>query len=251
MTNILITGASSGIGKALAILYANPNNVLFLCARRKKQLEETAKLCQKKGANVFFRSLDVTNENNMKSWINEIEKNYPIHIVFANAGISAGPGNKNGESETKIREIFNINLIGVLNTVLPIIPLFKKRKNGQIVLISSLAGYRGVPGAPAYSGSKGAIKIWGEALREWLKPYGIKVSVVCPGFVKSEITQKNKFPMPGLMSADKAAKIIKNNIEKNKPRISFPFYMAFFAWLFMAMPPRLTDFFFARLPLKE
>ncbi len=251
MANVMITGASSGIGKALALEYAEPRNILFLCARRKKFLEAVAQECRFKGALVYTSILDVTNAVAMKEWINASDQTAPLDLVIANAGISAGPGGKDGESETQTREIFAVNLGGVLNTVLPLIPIFKKRKAGQIAIISSLAGYRGVPGAPAYSGSKGAVRIWGEALRGWLKPYGIKVSVVCPGFVKSEITAKNKFPMPGLMNADKAAKIIQNGINKNKPRITFPCYMAFASWLMMTLPVRISDFIYSRLPMKE
>ncbi|MBR7158542.1 MAG: SDR family NAD(P)-dependent oxidoreductase [Alphaproteobacteria bacterium] len=251
MASIMITGASSGIGKALALEYAEQGTILFLCARRKERLEETASKCQKKGATVYTRCLDVTDEKAMKEWIAEAESMSCLDIVIANAGISAGTGSLDGESEAKTREIFAINLGGVMNTVLPLIPIFQKRKCGQIILISSLAGYRGVPGAPAYSGSKGAVRIWGEALRGWLKSYGIKVSVVCPGFVESEITAKNKFPMPGLMKADKAAGIIRSGAERNKPRITFPFYMAFISWLMMALPVAVSDFIYSRLPLKE
>ena len=147
--NILITGASSGIGKALAIKYAKNSEVnLFLTGRNLERLEEVKKICQSLKANVFSKIIDVCNENEMKNWIEEIEQNYELDLVIASAGISAGTSSGT-ESCKQIKEIFAINLNGVLNTINPAISKMKERQNGQIAIISSLAGFRGLPSSPS------------------------------------------------------------------------------------------------------
>jgi len=117
----------------------------------------------------------------------------------------------------------------------------KQRGRGQIAIVSSLAGFRGMPSAPAYSASKAAVKVYGEALRGELHEDGIGVTVVCPGFVKSRITDRNEFHMPFLMEADDAARIILRGLERNRARICFPWPMHAAAWLLGALPPAWTD----------
>lgn len=248
--NILITGASSGIGKALAIFYANKNINLFICGKNIDRLNETKIICEQKKANVFSEIIDITNQELVKDWINRCDQIAPLELVFANAGISIGPGKDVIESEEETRAVFETNLLGVLNTVLPCLAKMRLRNRGQIALTSSLAGYRGLPSAPAYSGSKNAVQAWGEALRGALKKTDIEVNVICPGFVKSRITEKNNFPMPFLLSADKAAKIIAKNLRKNKGRITFPLPLAFFIYLLSCLPARLAEFFLTKLPRK-
>lgn len=248
--NILITGASSGIGEALSLFYAEAGRTMFLCARNEERLNAVAERCRQKGASVYAKVLDVTDEASMRDWIFDSDEIAPLDLVIANAGVSAGPGGPEGETEAQTRQIFSVNVGGVLNTVLPAMQKLRLRKSGQIAVISSLAGYRGLPSAPAYSGSKNAIRAWGEALRGWLAPEGIEVNVVCPGFVASRITEKNKFPMPFFMQADKAAKIIAKGLSKNKGRITFPFPLAFASWLTGAMPSFIADVVLTRLPKK-
>ena len=127
----------------------------------------------------------------------------------------------------------------------------KERKAGQIVIISSLAGFRGLPSSPAYSASKAAVRVYGEGLRGNLEKIGIAVNVVCPGYIKTPMTDVNEFPMPFLMSPEKCAAIIVKGLEKNKSRISFPFPLFFVVWLATLLSNVITDPIFSRLPSKK
>jgi short-subunit dehydrogenase len=185
----------------------------------------------------------------MARWIDGVDAATPIDLVIANAGI--GAGTEGGfETAEQTRAVFAVNLDGVLNTVLPLIPRFVARRRGQIALMSSLASFRGFAGAPTYCASKAAVRIWGEGLRGDLHPHGVEVSVICPGFVVSRMTARNKFRMPFLMSAERAAAIVKRGLARNRGRIAFPFPMYFAVWLVGTLPPLLTDPLFRMLPKK-
>ncbi len=235
--HVVITGASSGLGQAMALHYAAPGVMLSLTGRNKERLNNIAKLCQNKGAQVNAGVLCVTNKGEMKKWLLAQDEKKPVDVLIANAGISAGTGGADGgELPQQVRKIFAVNLEGVLNTIEPLLPKIKKRDFGHIALMSSLAGFRGFPGAPAYCASKAAVKIYGESLRSSLSKTGIQIHVICPGFVKSRMTEINDFPMPFLMKAPKAAQIIARGIEKKKGRIAFPKIMYFFVWVLSALP---------------
>src|SRR5262249_34744236 len=130
---------------------------------------------------------------------------------------------------------------GVLNTVLPLLPALRARGRGQLALMSSLAGFRGFPGAAAYCASKASVRVWGEGLRGELRASGVEVSVICPGYVESPMTARNDFPMPLLMPAGKAARIIRRGPERGQARIAFPLPIYAASWLLACLPPRLTD----------
>jgi len=249
--SVLITGASSGLGAALARNYAAPGLSLWLGGRDAARLERVALACRAKGAQVECRPLDVTDRDAMEHWIRDADRQRPLSLVIANAGISGGTGNRLGETAAQTRAIFAANLDGVLNSVLPAIPLMKSRRCGQIALMASLAGFRGFPSAPAYAASKGAVRLWGEGLRGWLAEDGVGVSVVCPGFVETNMTAGNRFPMPLLLSADRAAAIIRAGIDANQARIAFPRRLAALVWLLAALPPAWTDTLLARVPRKQ
>lgn len=247
--SVLITGASSGLGEALALAYATPGATLFLSGRDRQRLYAVADRCRAQGAEVHALVINVTQAVPMATWIKECEAIRPLDLVIANAGISAGTGG-GGESEEQSRAIFATNLDGVMNTVFPAVAVMRPRRRGQIAIMASLAGYRGLPGAPAYCASKAAVKAWGEGLRGHLAGDGIRVSVICPGFVTTRMTSVNRFRMPFLMNADRAAALIVKKLGQNRGRIAFPAPMAFAAWLGAALPDRLMDWLGRQMPDK-
>ncbi len=198
--NILITGASSGIGEALALNYAETGALLFLCDRHGEQLDAVAEACRHRGATVFPRILDVTDLRACKRWVAGSDREHLLDLVIANAGVSAGAGGKEENAE-QARHIFAVNVEGVLNTVLPVLPFMRARHRGQIAIVSSVASFLGMPWAPAYC-------------------------------------------------ATKAARIIRKGLERNKPRIIFPWPMAVAVWMATIMPPSLMDPLMRQLPKK-
>ena len=253
-TSILITGASSGIGEALALAYARPGVALALGGRDQARLSAVAGACRKAGAEPRVKVLDVREGPAVAAWIAEADQTAPLDLVIANAGISAGSGGSGsetaGESEAQTRRIIETNVEGVFNTLLPAIDRMRPRGHGQIAIMASLAAFRGFPGAPAYCASKAAVRVWGEALRGDLHGAGIGVSVICPGYVRSPMTAVNDFPMPLLMDAARAARIIRRGLARNRPRIAFPWPLYAAVWLISALPPGLTDPLLRRLPKK-
>jgi len=246
--NILITGASSGIGEALALYYASQGaQNLFISGRNKERLNDIKQRCEKAGATVYAERVDVTDMEIMRRWIEKANKKAPLNLVIANAGVSTGE-----ETESNVRNTVQTNVNGVVNTVLPAIEVYRQSKevNKHLALISSIAGYHGLATAPSYSASKAFVKAWGEALRLALQNDSIKVSVVCPGFVRSRITDKNTCPMPFFMEADDAARVIARGIEMNKGIIAFPWPLRFSSWVLGCLPNALSDYIYSRLPHK-
>ena len=248
--NILITGGSSGIGEALALHYASTGTHLCLTGRNADRLETVAETCRGQGAVVRVERLDVTDAQAMADLIQDLDSDEsPLNLVIANAGISGGTAG-GMETTTQAQKIFDVNVSGVLNTVHPAIEVMRPRKTGQIAIISSLAGFRGFPGAPAYSAGKAAVKAYDEALRGALRRDGIAVNVVCPGFVKSRITDANAFPMPFIMEGEKAARIIADGLQRNRTLIAFPWQMHLIMAFLAMLPAGLAGQVLGRLPEK-
>lgn len=246
--NVVITGASSGIGEALAIECAKRGDRLFLCGRNAQRLENTAEKCRALGAATDAETIDVTDSEAVAHWLTQCENKAPIERVFANAGVSTGE-----ETSDNVRRTFATNVGGVVNTVLPAIEIFRNgqaRTTKQIVITSSIAGYGPLKACPSYSATKSCVKTWGLALRGMLAPEGIAVSVICPGFIRSRITDANTCPMPFFMEADKAASIILKRADKNKGMISFPWPMRLSTWFLSIMPQFLNELINKLLPKK-
>lgn len=246
--NVLITGASSGIGKGLAQYYAeNGAENIFICGRNKERLEETRKECANYCKNVFASTLDVTDKDAVSTWIRESNKKASLDLVVANAGVGTLDCSPKATYAT-----FETNIFGVVNTILPTIDLYKadNTTTRSIAIVSSIAGYHGLSTCPDYSATKACVKAWGEALRVKLKPDNINVNIIMPGFVKSNITDQNTCPMPGLKSIDEAAEIIAKGIIKNKPIISFPWYLRFSTWIISILPNWISDYIYSKMPNK-
>jgi short-subunit dehydrogenase len=248
--SILITGASSGIGAALAACYAGAGVTLHLGGRDSTRLLAIAAQCRERGSDVHTRRQDVTDAAGMARWIEDAFAQAPIELVIANAGIS-GEANARAEPRDEgqacAADILTTNLSGVINTVYPSLdrmlarPLAADGARGQIAIMSSIAGFRGMPTAPAYCASKAALRALGDGLRPALARQGIKVSVICPGFVQSPMTDTNDFPMPFLMSGERAARIIRRGLARGQARITFPRRLAAAAWVFATLPAAWTE----------
>ncbi len=224
-TSILITGASSGIGAVLAQTYARDGVTLALGGRNGERLEAVADAVRAAGAKCTVAQVDVTDTEAMRDWIVRTDRTAPLDLVIANAGMSAGARKGTRGTQADASRIFATNVVGVANTVVPIQPRIRERGHGQIALMSSLAGYHGFADAPAYCASKSAVRLYGTALRKTCREDGIGVSVICPGFVRSPMTNVNDFHMPMLMDADRAARIICRGLARNQRIIAFPWPM--------------------------
>jgi short-subunit dehydrogenase len=253
---ILITGASSGIGAALALHYARPGVLLALSGRDAARLETVAADCRRTGSQVRTAALDVVDAEALARWIGAIDSERALDLVIANAGISAGtggPATADGlvEPEEQTRAIFATNVDGVLNTVFPALRRMAARGRGQIALMSSLASYRGLPGTPTYCASKALVRTWAEGLRPDYALLGVEINVICPGYVKSAMTDRNHFHMPLLMDTGRAARIIARGLAANRARIVFPWRMYWALRLVGALPEALLDRILPRLPRKR
>jgi NADP-dependent 3-hydroxy acid dehydrogenase YdfG len=244
VNSILITGAAGGIGAAVAKAYAAPGVHLFLGDIQAENLETLVSQCRTLGAQTWGTLVDVTHREAMAAWITEADRIRPLDLVIALAGISRGTFSRE-ESPAEIREVFAVNLEGMLNTIEPVLPLFRQREKGQIVLTSSLAGCRGFPVAPSYCATKAAIRVYGEGLRARLLRENIIVSVINPGFVKSPMTDANPYFMPFRLSAERAAGLIKKGIAQKKARIRFPVPLVAGAYFLSLLPPSWVDRFTA------
>ncbi len=246
---ILITGASSGIGEALARHYARPGRFLALSGRHAERLEAVADACRTTGAAVETRVIDVGDEEAMRAWIETVDDRHPLDLVIANAGIAVSPDRLTPLADAT-RRTFAVNVSGVFHTVHPALERMKRRRRGQIAIMSSIAGYRGLPAAAPYSASKVAVKAYGEALRGAYRGR-VEVSVICPGFVESRMTAKNRFPMPFLMTGEKAARIIARGLARNRGVIAFPWPLVLLMRLLVCLPQPLSDWVLRHSPKKD
>ena len=240
--SILITGASSGIGAALARAYAAPRTHLALCGRNAARLAAVANLCRERGAEVMEACLDVTEAAAVAAWIVNVDRASPLELVIANAGVQGGLW-RDGAGETlgELHRVIEVNFGGVSNTIHPVLPAMRRRRRGQIALIASLAALRGLPYSPGYCASKAAVRIYGEALRSWLAPEGIDVSVVLPGFVETRLSNTVSGPKPRILSPERAAGIIRRGLAKGRRQIAFPYPLFLGMQLMRALPSGLVD----------
>lgn len=239
--NILITGASSGIGKALIRFFANDNCTLILLARRIEILNKIKNEFVDSSCKIFPFKCDVTNKIEVVETLNKIKSEVgKIDIAILNAGISERLSLLNSNSLIA-EQIINTNFLSIVHFIENLLQDFIERKNGAIVGVSSLADVRGFPKSGIYCASKSALSTYLESLRVELKSFNIKVITVRPGFIKTPMTDKNEFKMPFLMNVNKAAKIIHNGIKKEKKIIQFPFVMVLLTNILKIFPNFLFD----------
>lgn len=236
---IVITGASSGLGKYLALGYASKDNELVLLARREQKLVEVAAQCRLQGAKVETIVSDVNDFELMKTIGAQLAKTR-IDRIILNAGISVGHSGGITPFED-FHRLFQTNFLSVHALLEPIIPKMIEQKSGEIVFISSLASLMSMPTSVAYSSSKRALNAYAEGLRYQLIPHGIEVMTILPGFIESEMTEKNRFKMPFLLTTDVGVKRIMGAIEKKKRFCAFPMRFYFMIKVTLLLPQFLRD----------
>ncbi|KAM9971306.1 hypothetical protein ACTFIW_011283 [Dictyostelium discoideum] len=244
---IVITGASSGIGRGIALEYAkrkkNNSLVLGLTGRNIEKLEEIKKECLDLGVQVEIESIDVTDKEKLNDWLIKFDNKYQIDILIANAGTIETMLPKELDFTERILTVANTNVIGTLNTVLPMVPIFESRGSGQLIMMSSITPYFDYVMA-GYSSSKGYIKSFGLILRNGLASRGVGVSVITPGFIYTPMTDSFEYkdmPMVLPITTDEASKYIVHGISRNDAIISFPPLIYCISHFVATIPPTLRD----------
>jgi len=240
---IVITGASSGIGAALARHYASEDSVLALIARR--PANQTLK------GKVTHYLVDVTDESALAAAARDFIARFGApDLVIANAGVSTGTSGEDIADIAKLKHLLNVNVAGLAATLAAFAPAMRQAGRGTLAGIASVAGFRGLAGNGAYSGSKAAARIWMESLRAELYGSGVSVICICPGYIDTPMTRVNRFRMPFLLSADEAAPRIARAIAARRRLAVIPWQMALASVLLRAMPGWLYDRFASRAPRK-
>jgi short-subunit dehydrogenase len=246
--HIVITGASSGIGRALAIAYARPGAVLGLVARNSQRLEAVAAACRAHGAEVVTAQIDIRQSMPLEAFINKFDDIHPLDLLIANAGVAYSLTSKaDWEDLERTAQIVDTNYYGAMHAALPAIERMRVRGRGQVVLVASLMALRGMAICPAYCASKAAIKSWADAVRPLLKSQGVTLSVVLPGFVKTAMSDDFLGDKPFMWSAEKAAAYIRRKLTRRPAEISFPFLLNFGTRLLPLLPIRMADFILDKL----
>ena len=255
---VFLTGASSGIGRGLALDLARRGANLGLVARRKEVLDEIVTEIQTENENngnqtqkVFALAADVQDRESMRAAAIQLHSRFGrIDVMIANAGM--GVTNDGAELDAaKLADVVNVNVIGAANSVAAVLPEMVARGSGHLVVISSLAAYRGLPKSAAYCGSKAAVSAMFESLRLDLRPRGVDVTIIHPGFIKTPLTAGRQAHMPWLQELDEAVKKILTAIERRKKSYAFPWQLATIVRVGMIMPNFMYDWFSRRNSYRE
>ncbi len=250
MNRVFITGASSGIGAALAREYAQQGATLGLLARREGALQELAASLPNPGLHKVY-AVDVTDRAALAAAAADFIAGGGADIVIANAGVSQGTLTEHAEDLTAFDAIFATNVGATVATFAPFIASMAGRAGTPtLVGIGSVAGIRGLPGAGAYSASKAAVLAYCESLRLEMKPHGIRVVTIAPGYIDTPMTRANPYPMPFLMPADRFARKAAAAIAAGASYRVIPWQMGVVAKLLRALPNAAYDLAFARAPRK-
>lgn len=242
--SILITGATSGIGRALAREYAAPGVHLALIGRDRRRLDEVAAEARARGATVSAAALDVRARHELAKWIRAVDGETPLDLVIAGAGITTGIGlGRPREGADAVRAVIATNLIGVLNTIDPVIERMSARGRGRLAFLSTIAAVHGFPYSPAYCASKAAIHSYAEGIRAELLPHGVAVSIIVPGFVATPLNQDIVCPKPFVTKPERAAQIIRRGLDRDRPIIAFPRMLYGAAYILKVLPTAWVDRF--------
>lgn len=250
---IALTGASSGLGRALALASARPGTTLHLTARNAERLSQVAAACRAAGAEVTETLLDLRDAAAAAAWIATMPG---LDLLIANAGVSGGNGG-GSEPAAQVQAIFDTNVTGVLNVALPAMARMAAQPpgpdgvRGRIAVIASVAAFVAAPGAAAYCASKAAIQRWAEATDATEAPRGLRLHAVCPGYIRTPLTALNDFPMPFLMEPADAARRTLAGIAAGRTRIAFPWPTYAMSRIAGALPLSWRAAVAARLPAKR
>jgi len=227
MPNILITGASSGVGAALAEAYAEPGTNLMLFGRDQQRLDEAAALCRQRGAAVECISIDIRDIDPLVSRIREIDARTPLDLAILNAGLGGVAGiERISELPARSHEMSLVNFVSPVVAATAMGEMMGARRRGRIVLIGSLAEAFPLPMAPTYSGTKAGLAMFAEALELRLKKYGVGVTLVSPGFIDTPMSRSVPPPKPFLMTTKDAAAIIRRKVDSGARRLVLPWQFA-------------------------
>jgi short-subunit dehydrogenase len=234
---VVITGASSGIGEALAHRYAREAVRLGLLGRNRVRLGEVAARCRRDAIEVQTASIDVRNWQELSEWLAAFDDDAPVDLLIANAGVMAGTAASGAiETPDDSRIVLETNVLGVVNAIHPLLPRMISRGRGQIGIVGSIAGLVPLPDSPSYCASKSAIMSYGLALRGLVRPRGIGVSVICAGYVTTSMSQQESGWKPFEMPAARAAELIYRGLSRNQAVIAFPLLLAALARIGGALP---------------
>ncbi len=246
--HVVITGASAGLGRALALARARPGVVLGLIGRDRERIEATAEACRARGAAVEVAALDVRDAAPLAAWLDTFDAAHPIDLLIANAGVASTIRSATDwEDLARTANVVDTNFYGALHAALPVIERMRARRRGRVALVASIAALRGMAISPAYCASKAAIKSWADSVRPLLKRDGIAVTVVLPGFVKTAMSDVFPGDKPFLWSAERAATHIWCGLEAGRAEIAFPALLAFGMRLLPLLPVALADAILDRL----
>lgn len=244
---VWISGASSGLGRAAARLYAQAGHTVCATARGLDQLNELAEECRTAAGRIMIFALDVTDASAVTDCFRDICSSVGLpDLTILNAGAHTSNSAKSFDREI-FKRLMDVNYLGTINCLQEIVPAFLARGKGHIAVVSSVAGYRGLPNASAYGASKAALINLCEALQPELRMRSVKLTVINPGFVRTPMTDKNEFPMPFLMDVEKAAKRMVSELEKDKFEITFPRRFTWMLKLLRILPINIYLWLTARL----